>query len=241
MSVKRSNRRTIGTSSDDDEYQPGPSAKRKKADKAPAPVQASKPKPKRRQNRKPRITKRENDLKAQLDEARDEHAGIAAQLRENNDQITSELEKMRVDYIKLEKDGKLGIEEMSARLVRKSAEMEIIQERYRVLEEQACAFKRDRTAQASLVPVSQKTEEEYLRDLQHLNQSIKDLAHRLSRGSKERRESLTFILIDQLWNKVFSVLVLGEDDTDDEVLKSFHRGLQGNGELAMDTIHLFCI
>jgi hypothetical protein len=52
---------------------------------------------------------------------------------------------------------------------------------------------------------------------------------------------LTFILIDQLWNKVFSVLVLGEDDADDEVLKSFHRGLQGNGELAMETIHLFCI
>ena len=52
---------------------------------------------------------------------------------------------------------------------------------------------------------------------------------------------MTFILIDQLWNKVFSVLVLGEDDADDEVLKSFHRGLQGNGERMTNTIDLFCM
>jgi hypothetical protein len=263
---KRKPRRRIGFAEDDEAYEPGPPSKRRKTASVKAETKGEvKPK------QKAWFTIAREKVEAELDQARADLARAKQQaladLARAKQQARSDLaqakQKARIDLARAEQNTDIartfaeGLRadlaasrqenlELSmrtdAQLAQKSSKITAVEEELRIIKEKARDHRQIRDAQASLLPISHKTEVEYLQDLLALNQEISDVSRQLAPPrSKPDRERLQALLTEQLWNKVFSVLVLGEDDADDEVLKSFHRGLQGNGERMTNTIDLFCI
>jgi hypothetical protein len=227
---KRKPRRRIGFAEDDEAYEPGPPSKRRKT----ASVKAETVKPKQ----KAWFTIAREKVEAELDQARAD----LARAKQNTDIARTFAEGLRADLAASRQENLELSMRSDAQLAQKSDRIAAVEEELRIIKEKARDHRQDRDAQASLLPISHKTEVGYLQDLLALNQEISDVSRQLAQPrSKPDRERLRALLTEQLWNKVFSVLVLGEDDADDEVLKSFHRGLQGNGELMTNTIDLFCI